>query len=134
MALKFGLSLPQGWTMELASIKDPVEAYEAMTRVAQTADEVGFESIWLVDHFHTIPQPSQEVTFECWTTTAAIARDTRRIRVGQMVTCNGYLSSDCSMIASDLRTIARVRATAKDGSRSSYALTRRSLSLSLCSA
>jgi F420-dependent oxidoreductase-like protein len=90
MALKFGLSLPQGWTMELASIKDPVEAYEAMTRVAQTADEVGFESVWLVDHFHTIPQPSQEVTFECWTTTAAIARDTRRIRVGQMVTCNGY--------------------------------------------
>ncbi len=42
MSLKFGLSLPQGWTMELAGIKDPVEAYEAMTRVAQTADEVGF--------------------------------------------------------------------------------------------
>lgn len=90
MSLKFGLSLPQGWTMDLASIKDPVEAYEAMTRVAQTADEVGFESAWLVDHFHTIPHPSQEVTFECWTTTAAVARDTRRIRIGQAVTCNGY--------------------------------------------
>src|SRR5438105_3262845 len=90
MSLKFGLSLPQGWTMDLASIKDPVEAYEAMTRVAQTADEVGFESAWLVDHFHTIPQPSQEVTFECWTTTAAVARDTKRIRIGQAVTCNGY--------------------------------------------
>jgi F420-dependent oxidoreductase-like protein len=90
MSLKFGLSLPQGWIMELASIKDPIEAYEAMTRVAQTADEVGFESAWLVDHFHTIPQPSQEVTFECWTTTAALARDTKRIRIGQLVTCNGY--------------------------------------------
>src|ERR1700756_99662 len=90
MSLKFGLSLPQGWAMDLASIKDPVEAYEAMTRVAQTADEVGFESAWLVDHFHTIPHPSQEVTFECWTTTAAIARDTKRIRIGQTVTCNGY--------------------------------------------
>ena len=90
MTLKFGLSLPQGWTMDLASIKDPVEAYEAMTRVAQTADETGFASIWLVDHFHTIPQPSQEVTFECWTTTAALARDTKHVRVGQMVTCNGY--------------------------------------------
>ncbi|GCE27660.1 LLM class F420-dependent oxidoreductase [Dictyobacter alpinus] len=76
--------------MELARIKDPVEAYEAMTGVAQAADELGFASAWLVDHFHTIPQPSQEVTFECWTTTAAIARDTRRIRIGQMVTCNGY--------------------------------------------
>ena len=90
MSLKFGLSLPQGWVMDLAGIKDPVEAYEAMTRVAQTADEVGFASAWLVDHFHTIPLPSQEVTFECWTTTAAIARDTTRIRIGQMVTCNGY--------------------------------------------
>ncbi|GHO80660.1 LLM class F420-dependent oxidoreductase [Ktedonobacter sp. SOSP1-85] len=90
MALKFGVSLPQGWTMDLAGIKDPVEAYETMTRVAQTADETGFDSVWLVDHFHTIPRPSQEVTFECWTSTAALARDTKRVRIGQMVTCNGY--------------------------------------------
>jgi F420-dependent oxidoreductase-like protein len=90
MTLQFGLLAPQGWTMDLVGIKDPVEAYEKMTRVAQTAEEVGFASVWLVDHFHTIPQPSQEVTFECWTTTAALARDTKRIRVGQMVTCNGY--------------------------------------------
>lgn len=90
MAMKFGISLPQGWIMDLVGIADPVEAYETMTRIAQTADESGFNSAWLVDHFHTIPQPSQEVTFECWTTTAALARDTKRIRVGQMVTCNGY--------------------------------------------
>ncbi len=90
MSLTFGISLPQGWQMDLASIKDPVEAYEAMTRVAQTAEEVGFNSAWLVDHFHTVPVPSQEVTFECWTTTAALARDTTRIRLGQMVSCNGY--------------------------------------------
>ncbi|MBV9229810.1 MAG: LLM class F420-dependent oxidoreductase [Chloroflexi bacterium] len=90
MSLKYGISLPQGWTMDLAGIKDPVQAYETMTRVAQTADECGNESVWLVDHFHTIPQLSQEVTFEAWTTTAALARDTKRIRVGQMVTCNSY--------------------------------------------
>lgn len=88
--MKFGISLPQGWTMDLAGIKDPVEAYETTTRVAQTADECGYESAWLVDHFHTIPQPSQEVTFEAWTTTAALARDTKRLRIGQMVTCNSY--------------------------------------------
>ncbi len=90
MTLQFGLLVPQGWTMDLARIKDPVEAYETMTRVAQTADELGFASIWLVDHFHTIPRPSQEVTFECWMSTAALARDTRTIRIGQMVTCNSY--------------------------------------------
>jgi F420-dependent oxidoreductase-like protein len=31
-----------------------------------------------------------ETTFECWTSTAALARDTKRIRLGQMTTCNGY--------------------------------------------
>jgi F420-dependent oxidoreductase-like protein len=76
--------------MDLAGIKDPVEAYETMTRVAQTAEEVGFASAWLVDHFHTIPHPTPEVTFECWMSTAALARDTRTIRIGQMVTCNSY--------------------------------------------
>jgi F420-dependent oxidoreductase-like protein len=90
MTMKFGVSLPQGWTMDLVGIKDPVEAYETMTQVAQTADETGYASVWLVDHFHTIPRPSQEVTFECWTSTAALARDTKRVRVGQLVTCNSY--------------------------------------------
>ncbi len=79
MPMKYGVSLPQGWMMDLVGIKDPVEAYETMTRVAQTADETGYNSAWLVDHFHTVPLPTQEVTFECWTTTAALARDTKRI-------------------------------------------------------
>jgi F420-dependent oxidoreductase-like protein len=30
------------------------------------------------------------VTFECWTSVAALARDTKRVRIGQMVTCNSY--------------------------------------------
>lgn len=92
MAMKFGVTVPQGWRMDLADIADPVEAYEAMTRVAQEAESLGFDSIWLLDHFHTIPIPipSQEVTFECWVSTAALARDTKTIRIGQMVTCNGY--------------------------------------------
>lgn len=76
--------------MDLTSIKDPVEAYETTTSVAQTADETGYESVWVVDHFHTVPQPTQELTFECWTTSAALARDTKRVRIGQMVSCNGY--------------------------------------------
>jgi F420-dependent oxidoreductase-like protein len=90
MAMKFGPIVPQGWRMDLVGIADPVEAYETMTRVAQTADELGYNSIWLFDHFHTVPNPTQELTFECWTSTAALARDTKNVRIGQMVTCNGY--------------------------------------------
>ncbi len=33
---------------------------------------------------------TQEPTFECWTSTAALARDTKRVRIGQLVTCNNY--------------------------------------------
>lgn len=76
--------------MDLVDYPDPVEAYETMTSVAQEAEALGFHSVWLYDHFHTIPLPSQEVTFECWMSTAALARDTKRVRIGQMVTCNGY--------------------------------------------
>jgi F420-dependent oxidoreductase-like protein len=71
-------------------IPDPIEAYEAMTRVAQEAETQGFSSVWLYDHFHTVPTPLQEITFECWTSCAALARDTKRLRIGQMVTCNNY--------------------------------------------
>ena len=90
MTMKFGVMVPQGWRMDLVDFPDPIEAYEAMTRVAQEAEALGFASVWLYDHFHTIPVPSQEVTFECWMSTAALARDTKRVRIGQMVTCNGY--------------------------------------------
>lgn len=91
MAVRFGVFVPQGWRMDLVEIDDPVEQYETMTRVAQAADkEEGWDSIWVFDHFHTVPTPEIETTFECWTITATLARDTKRVKVGQMVGCNGY--------------------------------------------
>ncbi|GCF07026.1 LLM class F420-dependent oxidoreductase [Dictyobacter arantiisoli] len=88
--MKFGVALPNGWKMSLVDIKDPVDAYETMTNVAKAADETGYEAVWIVDHFHTVPLPTQEVTFESMMSLAAIARDTKRIRIGQIVTCNSY--------------------------------------------
>jgi F420-dependent oxidoreductase-like protein len=89
--MRFGVFVPQGWRRDLDRIPDPIEKFEAMTTVAKVADEVGgWDSIWVYDHFHTVPQPSLEATFECWTSTATLSRDTRRVKIGQMVTCNGY--------------------------------------------
>jgi F420-dependent oxidoreductase-like protein len=77
--------------MDLVEIEDPIDKFEAMTRAARAADEEeGWDSIWVFDHFHTVPTPELETTFECWTITATLARDTKRVNVGQMVTCNGY--------------------------------------------
>ena len=88
--MKFGVFVPQGWRMDLVEIEDPVEQWEAMTAVARAADAGPWDSIWLFDHFHTVPEPVRETVFEAWTTTAALARDTTRVKLGQMVGCNGY--------------------------------------------
>src|SRR5260370_275558 len=89
MSLKYGLFLPQGFVQEVAGIKDPVEAYETVTRWAETADQYGYASVWIPDHLLTAA-PSQEMIFESWTTAAALARDTKRVRIGQGVTANSY--------------------------------------------
>ncbi len=88
--MRFGIFAPQGWRLDLAEIADPVAQYEAMTNVARAADEGDWDSVWVYDHFHTVPTKQLETTFECWTATATLVRDTKRINVGQMVTCNGY--------------------------------------------
>ncbi|MDY7090949.1 MAG: LLM class F420-dependent oxidoreductase [Actinomycetota bacterium] len=90
MSVRFGVFVPQGWKMDLVEIADPVEQYEAMTEVARVADAGPWDAIWLYDHFHTVPEPTLNTVFECWTATSTLARDTSRVRIGQMVGCNGY--------------------------------------------
>jgi F420-dependent oxidoreductase-like protein len=46
--------------------------------------------VWVYDHFHTTPEPSQEATHEAWTLMAAFAASTSRVRLGQMCTCMAY--------------------------------------------
>jgi F420-dependent oxidoreductase-like protein len=88
--MKFGVFVPQGWRMDLVELADPIEQWEAMTAVARAADAGPWDSIWLFDHFHTVPEPVRETVFEVWTATAALARDTTRVKIGQLVGCNGY--------------------------------------------
>ena len=56
----------------------------------QTLEKIGWDSLWLYDHFHTVPRTEIEPTFECWTTMAALAEATKKIRLGQLVTCSLY--------------------------------------------
>jgi len=88
--LNVGVFLPQGWRMDLTDVQDPIEKYETMSRCAREAERAGFDAVFLYDHFHTVPDPTPEAVFECWTSMAALARDTTTIRLGQMVTCNSY--------------------------------------------
>lgn len=89
-AFLFGVFVPQGWKTELAAI-DGAEAKWAKTvAIARRADELGFDSIWVYDHVHNVPQPANEAVFECWSTIAALSQVTSKVRLGQMVGCNSY--------------------------------------------
>ena len=88
--MRFGLFIPQGWRMDLAGI-DPSLHWGVMDGLARRADEnPQWESIWVYDHFHTVPVPSAEATHEAWTLMAAFAASTARVRLGQMCTCMAY--------------------------------------------
>ncbi|MEY4043784.1 MAG: hypothetical protein RL644_52, partial [Actinomycetota bacterium] len=86
----FGVFIPQGWKMELAGIEGAENKWNKAVEIAVKAEELGFDSIWVYDHFHNVPVPAHEAVFECWTTIAAISQRTSRIRLGQMVGCNSY--------------------------------------------
>ena len=93
--LTFGVFIPQGWKMELASIEDPQAKWAKAVEVAMLAEELGLDSLWVYDHFHNVPVPAHETMFECWTTMAAISQRTSRIRLGQMVGCAPYRNPAC---------------------------------------
>lgn len=86
----FGTFVPQGWKMELAGIADPQDKWAKAVEIAELAEQLGYDSVWVYDHFHNVPVPAHETVFECWTTLAAISQRTSRIRLGQMVGCASY--------------------------------------------
>lgn len=87
--MKIGVIVPQGWTGEYRGWS-AADAWSRTRDVAWQAEALGFESIWLFDHFHTTPRPSLEITFEAFTTLAALAAETRRVRLGHVVLCASY--------------------------------------------
>lgn len=89
-ALTFGAFIPQGWKGEYVGIADPREQWQTTVDIAVLAEELGFDSVWVYDHFHNVPRPIHSTVFECWTVMAAISQRTSRIRLGQMVSCNAY--------------------------------------------
>jgi F420-dependent oxidoreductase-like protein len=89
VAMKIGVIVPQGWVGEYDGW-DPLAAWQRTVEVARQADRLGFESIWLFDHFHTIPRPTDEITFESFTSLSALAALTSRVRLGHIVICTAF--------------------------------------------
>src|SRR3954449_11014890 len=87
--MRFGLFISQGWRLDLVGVAVP-DQWQAMLQVAQLAERGPWESVWVYDHFHTVPVPTSEATHEAWTLMAALAATTSRVRLGQMCTCLAY--------------------------------------------
>ena len=109
--MKLSLYIPTGTTQEFHGFTDPLAAFERIRELAVAADESGFETIWAPDHF--VPfGPAGAYVFEAWTTLSALARETKRIRLGQLVTGNGYRNPALlAKMASTLDVIAGGRFT-----------------------
>ena len=80
--MKFGLQVPSfsypGGTEEIGP---------TLGRIVRTADEVGLDSIWVMDHLFQIRAvgPAEEPMLEGWTALGFIAAQTKRARIGLMV-------------------------------------------------
>jgi F420-dependent oxidoreductase-like protein len=76
--------------MDLVGI-DPEKHWAVMRDLATYADgSSAWDSLWVYDHFHTVPIPSGEATHEAWSLMAAYAATTSRIKLGQMCTAMSY--------------------------------------------
>ena len=87
--MKVGLMAPQGWKGEYDGW-EPALAWARTIELARQAEDLGFEGLWVFDHFHTVPVPTDEITFESFSVLSALAMVTSRVRLGHMVVCTGF--------------------------------------------
>jgi alkanesulfonate monooxygenase SsuD/methylene tetrahydromethanopterin reductase-like flavin-dependent oxidoreductase (luciferase family) len=59
--------------------------------------------VWAFDHFHTTPDPTDELTFESFTFLTALSQRTQRVRLGHIVMCAGFRNP--ALVAKMLATL-----------------------------
>jgi F420-dependent oxidoreductase-like protein len=110
MSVQHSIFLNTGFGGEFAGLA-PEAAFEGLVNLVKVGDEVGFDTGYVLDHFQTMP-PSQAPVFECFTTVAALLRETSRMRIGQLVTATGYRNPAlAAKMASTLDVLGRGRFT-----------------------
>tara|TARA_Y100001970_G_C14101545_1_gene785757 strand:+ start:303 stop:1244 length:942 start_codon:yes stop_codon:yes gene_type:complete len=87
--MKIGAMVPQGWRMDLHEII-PEQQWDTIIEATERIEKLNYASVWVYDHFHTVPSPTQDPTYECWSLMAALSQVTTNLRIGQMCTCNSY--------------------------------------------
>jgi alkanesulfonate monooxygenase SsuD/methylene tetrahydromethanopterin reductase-like flavin-dependent oxidoreductase (luciferase family) len=87
--MKVGVTLPQGCDREYLGL-DGRQAWERTVAAARQAEELGFESLWLYDHFQVDPPPVEAPIFEPFVELTGLAMATSRARLGHLVLAAAY--------------------------------------------
>jgi len=87
--LRFGVFVPQGWKLEYAGWK-AADAWARSVELAQQAEQLGYDHLWVYDHVETVPRREPTHVFEAFTMLAALSQLTSRVELGQLVTCSSY--------------------------------------------
>jgi F420-dependent oxidoreductase-like protein len=104
---KFGVQLPN------FSGLDPADLFDHVAGLAVAAEEAGFDSVWVMDHFFQLPSlggPDQPM-LEAYTLLGGLAARTRRVQLGTLVTGVTYRNpAILAKIVTTLDVISRGRA------------------------
>jgi len=104
---KFGVQLPN------FSGFDPADLFEHVAGLATAAENAGFDSVWVMDHFFQLPPlggPDQPM-LEAYTLLGGLAARTQRVQLGTLVTGVTYRNPGIlAKIVTTLDVISRGRA------------------------
>ena len=87
--MKIGVTMPQGCDREYLGV-EPRRAWDRTVEIARETEALGFESLWVYDHFQVDPPPQEAPIFEPFVELSALAMATSRIRVGHLVLAAAY--------------------------------------------
>jgi F420-dependent oxidoreductase-like protein len=85
--MKFGLQHPI-FSFDYSNHNNTSQIVDSLKNVATRAENTGFDSFWVMDHFHQIPfvGKPEEPMLEGWTTLSVLAGITTKIKLGTLVT------------------------------------------------
>ena len=84
--MKFGLQHPN-YSFDYRN-HDSSHILDSLKNLVISAETLGFDSFWVMDHFHQIPMVGKqdEPMLESWTTISVLAGITSKIKLGTMMT------------------------------------------------
>jgi probable F420-dependent oxidoreductase len=85
--MKLGLALD----IDEGSLHGSSPTFRDLKEMAQVAEQVGFDSLWLADHLiFRFPGQEERGTWEAFTMLGAVAAVTQRIELGPLVACTSF--------------------------------------------